>query len=96
MARLYVGPEKWITGIVLQQLDPVSYSVEISNGRVVKRHVNQLRPFHDKPELPDTTILDTVSDNQSYPAVEPAPAVVPTPTDMDQRETERRYPLRDR
>ena len=88
MARMYVGSDKWIPGIILQQFGPVTYSVEIANGRVVKRHVNQLRPFNVELVVPDTTISDTALDNQSYPAVEPAPV-----TSTEQ--TERRYPQRE-
>ena len=44
LARDYSGPDKWISGIVLQRLGPITYNVEISNGRIVKRHIDQLKP----------------------------------------------------
>ena len=90
LARLYIGSDKWIPGTVIQQLGPVTYTVQISNGRIVKRHVNQLQPLHGNQESSDTTESDTVLDNQCYPTVEPVPEP-PGPN-----EPERRYPLRNR
>ena len=90
LARLYVGSDKWIPGIVIQQLGPVTYTVEISNGRIVKRHVSQLQRFHGNQESSDTAESDTVLDNQCHPTVDPAPE----PPGPD--EPERRYPLRNR
>ena len=44
LARDYGGADKWVPGIVLQRLGPITYSIEISNGRIVKRHIDQLKP----------------------------------------------------
>ena len=41
--REYNGPLKWIPGVILQKLGPVTFSVAINNGRTVKRHIDQLR-----------------------------------------------------
>ena len=42
MVMDYRSSNKWIPGIVLKKLGPVTYSVEIDNGKVVKRHIDQL------------------------------------------------------
>ena len=66
MTRLYGGTDKWITGIVLQQLGPIICSVEITHGCIVKRHVDQLSSRVEQGTTPD--IDPSVLDNNLYPA----------------------------
>ena len=40
-ARNYMGRDKWLSGVVLEQGGPLSYSVDVG-GRVWKRHIDQL------------------------------------------------------
>ena len=40
--RNYRGDTKWIPGTVLKKFGPVTYSVDIRDGRTVKRHLDQL------------------------------------------------------
>ena len=97
MARDYSGPSKWIPGVVLKKLGPVTYDVEISNGRTIKRHVDQLRLRKDNTEDPPSTKVDlsdsSVLDNHHYP-----PSSDDTISKEGQTATEpdRRYPLRTR
>ena len=90
LARDYGGANKWVSGIVLQRLGPITYSVEISNGRIVKRHIDQLKPCVEARTPPEVSLENpTVLDNQYYPTED---AVQVTP-DMDQPLV-RRYPQR--
>ena len=42
MVRVYGGPDKLTSGIVLQKLGPVTYSVEITPGKIIKQHTDQI------------------------------------------------------
>ena len=42
LVRNYSGSPNWLPGIVKTALDPVSYQVEFKNGRLCKRHLDQL------------------------------------------------------
>ena len=44
LARDYNGPDKWVSGIIVHRLGQITYSIEMSNGRIVKRHTDQLKP----------------------------------------------------
>ena len=90
LVRVYRGPNKWISGIVLQKLGPVTYSVEIEPGKNVKRHTNQLRTRDSMPNTAidnnrtsDTEYIDYPSPNQSSPS-------------PPQQDLLRRYPIRHR
>nr|XP_033960387.1 uncharacterized protein K02A2.6-like [Pseudochaenichthys georgianus] len=43
------GP-KWIPGIIESVTGPVSYTVMLGDGRVVRRHVDQIHAHHQRPE----------------------------------------------
>ena len=44
-----LGP-KWIPGIIESVTAPVSYKVMLGDGRVVRRHVDQIHTHHQRPE----------------------------------------------
>lgn len=44
-----LGP-KWILGIIESVTGPVSYKVMLGDGRVVRRHVDQIHIHHQRPE----------------------------------------------
>ena len=85
MVRDFCGLDKWIPGVVLKKLGPVSYSVENARGRIVKWHIDHLTPRKESPQdattpsgiQPDSTILDSYQ----YPTVEetPVPQHLPEP-----------------
>ena len=81
LARDYGGADKWVSGIILQRLGPVTYDKEISNGQIIKRHIDQLKP-RVEARTPSEILLQnpTVLNNQYYP-IEDAVRVTP---DMDQ------------
>ena len=68
LARDYSSPNKWVSGIVFQRLSPITYSIKISNGRVVKRHIDELKP-HVEIRTPPEVVLEnpTILGNQHYP-----------------------------
>ena len=96
MVRDYRGPDKWIPGIILKKLGPVTYSVEVTQGRIMKRHIDQLRLREDSASVtttPSTTPTDSIMDD--YP--DPDSEETPTPQDPQLAQTpEQRYPQRKR
>lgn len=44
-----LGP-KWIPGLIESVTGPVSYKVMLGDGRVVRRHVDQIHMYHQRPE----------------------------------------------
>ena len=40
--RNYAGSPRWLPGIVKTVLEPVSYQVKLKDGRLWKRHLDQL------------------------------------------------------
>ncbi|CAC5412765.1 unnamed protein product [Mytilus coruscus] len=64
---------KWITGTLIKRTGPVSFVIELNDGRTVKRHQNQIRHKYDQysdnklpdiSEIPDIPI-PSVSNNQT-------------------------------
>ncbi|CAC5376400.1 unnamed protein product [Mytilus coruscus] len=64
---------KWFTGIIIKRTGPVSFVIELNDGRTVKRHQNQIRHKYDQysdnklpdiSEIPDIPI-PSVSNNQT-------------------------------
>ena len=56
----------WIKGVVIQQLVPVTYTVEV-DGKLLKSHVDHLLQWIE-PSSPDSLPTDnTIQDNFSYP-----------------------------
>ena len=90
LVRVYSGPKKWIPGLILQQLGPVTYSVEIEPGRMVKRHTDQLRKQEAPHNVTNTTDSLDASESISYP---PSHVLSPPPLAT---EPSHRYPQRHR
>ena len=92
MVRNYHGDAKWIPGIILKKLGPVTYSVDIGDGQTVKQHIDQLRQnVHCSPEPTSNSI------NDYYFSYEPVTVqdVDPVPrTRQRLLEEERCYPQR--
>jgi len=42
MCRNYLGNEKWVNAVNIQKLSPVTYEVGVGDGRLWKRHINQI------------------------------------------------------
>ena len=55
----------WIRGVVKLQLGPLAYQIELSDGRMWKRHVDHIKPFNSLPStaLPVTIDISNTSSN---------------------------------
>ena len=45
---------QWLPGTIIQQTGPVSYVIKITDGRLWKRHADQIRGMLDSPENSST------------------------------------------
>ena len=96
MTRDYTGPSKWIPGMILRKLGPVTFDVETTNGRIVKRHVDQLRFQKDSADDSDVKMTNEnsdVLDNHQYPPSEDN--TIQQDTSLHTEPPERCYPLRE-
>ena len=51
---VYTPNKEWLEATVSTQTGPLSYSVVLADGRLLKRHVDHLRRRYDIPEVPRT------------------------------------------
>ena len=94
MIRDYTGPSKWIPGMILRKRGPVTFDVETTNGRIVKRHVDQLRFQKTVPMTLKTTNENSdVLNNHQYPPSEDN--TVQQDTSVHTEPPERCYPQRE-
>ena len=49
LVRNFPSGRGWIRGTITKPVGPVSYQIELENGRVVKRHQDHVRPRSDTP-----------------------------------------------
>ena len=74
--RDYHGDTKWIPGPVLKKLGPVTYSVDIGDGRTVKWHIDQLhQSVHHSPK----STSNAIDDYYYYEPATPVQDVHPVP-----------------
>ena len=63
MVRNYHGNSRWIPGTVVKKLGPISYCIDVGEGKVVKRHIDQLRQrvvrTPPRPLMPSSSIPST-------------------------------------
>ena len=102
----YHGDAKWIPESIMKKLGPVTYSVDIGNGRTVKRHIDQLRQsIHHSPKSTSNAIddYDYYEPGTAGQDVDPAPRTPPRPLEEEgpaprtpprPLEKEHRYPQR--
>lgn len=79
--RNYVGKAKWIFGNILERIGKLHYKIKLDNGRIWKRHVNQIRAigkdtpakstdyvtFSDLPIMDNTPAIDFEDPIQQVP-----------------------------
>ena len=85
-ARHYIGPRKWVGGIIAKQTGPLSYQVQIGN-QLASRHASQLLPnLSGLQDLSEGQIEERLDDT-FLPTVEPPvtykPKVTQSPASLD-------------
>ena len=91
MIRDFLSKQKWMAGTVKSQRGPVSYEIELEDGRIMRRHIDHIRP-----RFPSNEPTGNTRPRDSTPEFE---YLVPPSQEVTDRETTqptRRYPSRDR
>ena len=91
MVRDFRQTSKWIPGIVLRKLGPVTYHVGVESGKVLKCHIDHLTQHTEQlPVVTDATLKDsTVQDNFQYPEFKQP---IQEPVVNDSQPLRNRYP----
>ena len=100
-AKNYASGEKWLPGTIASRKGPVSFEVELSNGRKCRRHQDQLRKrvVEEQDDTSETDDLDVTWDidvdqpETVEPSADPEPEIAPEP---EQETGNHRYPSRTR
>ena len=94
------GP-RWVAGVIVERLGPLTYLVQVNTGVFWRRHVDHLRTAHDRPPDQDKTVPPNSSLSPDFPTT-PSDFIPivnsEQPQVVEQRSqqsvTERRYPRR--
>ena len=87
---------KWMKGVVVQQLGPVTYTVEVE-GKLLKRHVDHLRQWTELASSSGTSVNDhAIQDNFKYSESYPDSPEETRGEDAGLEEMFHRYPRLDR
>ena len=54
-AKNYSGGKKWIPGIITKITGPVSYQVTLTDGRILKTHLDQIWICYDNAQNTEAT-----------------------------------------
>jgi transposase InsO family protein len=77
--KVYVknfGPgQSWLTGEIVKSTGPVSYHVQLTNGRTRRCHQDQLRPREGDEEVTEEVLDESPDDNEFI--------LTPTPTNFE-------------
>ena len=85
MAKNFRSGPDWVPGVIVQQLGPLTYLVDVSNGRLWKRHVDHLKNYFSRHPLP-VPETEVEVDLDIPPTSAPIPALAPAPTPPQREE----------
>ncbi len=80
VAKNFRSGPAWIPGVIVEQLGPVTYLVDVSDGRMWKRHVDHVKEYMPQCPSPES---DDMENDVSFPTSSqiPAPETVILPQD---------------
>ena len=67
MARNFQAGAAWVPGVIVQQLGPLTYLIEVSEGRLWKRHIDQVKQYLIQGPLAEAGELDTPRSTREVP-----------------------------
>ena len=65
------GTPTWLEGIVTKVTGPLSYKIKLSNGSIIRRHVDHIRIRHSPPQQ-DLSADISIDDSFMFPQQQPA------------------------
>ena len=95
MTRDFCSQGKWLPGVIQSQSGPVSYDVELENGKIVKRHIDHLR---DRSVLtkPSTPVDSQPEDStQGFESFHDSPSTSTLESNPSPNAAVRQYPQRE-
>lgn len=99
VARAFSGSSRWLPGVVTRQLGPLTYLIQLTDGTVWRRHLDQLRargdaseiePTEGETELPQKEGPLRIPETQPTMPTIPEPPIQPQETDIQPQETNSR------
>ena len=107
MDKRFRGRDKWRSGVVVEEIGPVSYMIEAQDGSVHKRHVDHIHHREENSRVPTRLTNSHVSDESplvTFPVDHTADSEQLPDSDSTQSSTDsvtppqtvRRNPPRDR
>ena len=99
MAKDFHAQNKWIPGVIVDSSGPVSYNVELQDGKVIKRHVDHLRD-RSIPSKHSSSLRFLPEDEatQDFEFFNDQSSISPSPTPTNDHHANvsvRRYPCRE-
>ena len=61
------GSNRWVSGRVIARKRPVSYEIELLNGRITRRHIDHLKLRHEKIQPEVEQDMDTLPSAEEEP-----------------------------
>ena len=92
MIRDFLSKRKWMPGTVKSQRGPVSYEIELDDGRIMRRHVDHIQLRLRSPSTEPPGVAQPPDSTQDF---EYLPSSTES-TDSEAVQPTRRYPPRDR
>lgn len=100
--RSFVPGQKWLPSTIVEPTGPLSYRVATPDGKIVRRHTDQLRNRHtpsvqlDKPSVPEIEPNEEAESEVLNPSASMTPEVSPVidPVDSIRRPARIRHPPR--
>ena len=86
MVRDFHSASKWLTGIIVDRTGPISYTIKLPNGNVIRRHVDHLREYVSRQPEPPTSVEEQTTSPSEFVANHPEASMEIQPY---------RYPQRD-
>jgi len=83
--RDFRGTTKWISGVIVQNVGPVSYMIQLQDGTVHKRHLDHIHQRVDNPSAP-TSSSNASQATEESPLVTYPVELLPTDSESSQSE----------
>jgi len=77
LVKNFGSGKRWLTGTIVRSCGPKSYKIKLNDGRIIRRHVNHIRPR--TADFPSDTEVDSDDWTDSLPVGTAQPAEQPTP-----------------